>query len=62
MTRQQQNASCLESVVTQTMIDWQKAQPIDRVSRLMVHRGMAIESGLSAGLSIPCLSAERDRS
>ena len=33
-------------------------QPTDRVSRLIVHRGMFIESGLSGELFITSLSVE----
>ncbi len=47
--RQLQKAICRVSVVTQTTADPQNAQPADRVSRLMVQRGIEMESGLSNG-------------
>lgn len=34
------------------MVEWQNTQPSDRVSRLMVHRGMEMDSGLSVDSSI----------
>ena len=57
--RQLQNAICLISVVTQTIIDRQKMQPSDRISRLIVHRGILIESGFSNDSFMHSLSAER---
>lgn len=52
--RQPQKAIWRVSVVTQTMIDRQNIQPGDRLSRLIVQRGMEMESGLSVDSSITC--------
>ncbi len=52
MRRQLQKAIWRVSVVTQTMIERQNMQPSDRVSRLMVQRGITMDSGLRVDSSI----------
>ena len=47
--RHPQKTICRASVVTHTMADPQNRHAADRVSRLMVQRGIEMESGFSRG-------------